>query len=223
LTKLSGNNWKLLATNWSWVISEIVFSDSWKFLKSNWASALPTFESITIDINILTNDEALGASDKLIFYKNWVWNRKRTALASETIPWLVERATNAEATAWTDTTRYITPKQAKDNYWVSRSLEFTRIIQSWTWESAEIIAGTKEILLNYYLSSVSDSSDDEYASLWVYNGSVWTLIRESNDGVVTWVIQQFIFGSYFLQPWHKAKIVCVWGNEQWMIEYQSVS
>lgn len=35
--------------------------------------------------------------------------------ASETVKGLVERATDAEATAGSDTTRYITPKQMKDN------------------------------------------------------------------------------------------------------------
>lgn len=40
----------------------------------------------------------------------------RVPIASETQAWLVERATDAEVITWTDTTRYITPKQAKDNY-----------------------------------------------------------------------------------------------------------
>ena len=53
------------------------------------------------------------------------------APASEDAAWSVERATDAEATAWTDTTRYITPKQGSDNYCSSYSnLVATRVLDA---------------------------------------------------------------------------------------------
>jgi hypothetical protein len=37
--------------------------------------------------------------------------------ATETTLWLVEIATDVEVSTWTDTIRYVSPKQIKDNYW----------------------------------------------------------------------------------------------------------
>ena len=104
---------KILITNASGEEAELALSgNANQTLLGDWSRG-----ASQVDLNWLANDNWLSTSDKLMYYDHSDWiNKKREAQASDTIPWLVERATDTEATTWTDTTRYVTPKQVKDNY-----------------------------------------------------------------------------------------------------------
>ena len=77
-------------------------------------------ESLDLDIDL---------NDASIFSTSWASNRAVTTdwsgnlfqATTSKIGW-VERLTDAEALAWTDTTRYLTSKQAKDNYALKASI-----------------------------------------------------------------------------------------------------
>lgn len=115
-----------------------------------WASSVVETDS---------NNKLITASKWTAYNKNfgttaWTvveWNDSRLASATETTEWLVERATDAEATTWSDTTRYITPKQVKDNYWIGwkSTQSFSAGNLSWqaTW-SWTIPTWTKMIICN---------------------------------------------------------------------------
>jgi len=113
-----GWNWKVFYTNWSWITTELALWAATKVLTSNGTTSAPTFESPTIDINWLTESTSdIASDDMLVMYEKSVTaNRKHLAKASVTNEWLVELCTDAEATTWSDETRYINSKQAKDNY-----------------------------------------------------------------------------------------------------------
>jgi len=87
-------------------------------------------------------------------------------IASETVSWIVERATNAEATAWTDTTRYISPKQAKDNYWVFTPIAWT-VLQAFTAPTFRTTVAT----------SYTKLKEVQILLTWTYtvNFTLWTL------------------------------------------------
>ncbi len=71
-----------------------------------------------MDIASLTElTSTIANDDMLVIYDlSATANKKHKAQASVTNEGLVEMATDAEATTATDETRYINPKQAKDNY-----------------------------------------------------------------------------------------------------------
>ena len=109
------------------------WTDTWW----TWASLVATPSQI--NPNKYTDKTSATWADKILISDSADSNNAKSAdlddireaiPASETEKWTVERATDAEATAWTDTTRYITPKQAKDNYWTAFVLDTTRTISN---------------------------------------------------------------------------------------------
>lgn len=81
------------------------------------ANGMPTPVTPTVDINWLTQKTStIGATDMLLIYDvAGGANKKHLAQASATNEGIVELATDAEAAARTDTTRYINAKQLWDN------------------------------------------------------------------------------------------------------------
>ena len=126
--------YRLLYIDWNWEETELGLWSAGQVLISQWTASNPIWQAQTTDIDWLTNDDTLWEDDKLVFFKSWTWNRKRTAKASETVPWLVERATDEEATDWTEENKFITPKQAKYNYG-TQILPAENTIISW-WDTS---------------------------------------------------------------------------------------
>lgn len=170
----------------------------------NWAW---NYVAWTTDINWLTAENgALDGNDEIIFYDNTAWaNRKRSAQASETVEWLVERATDAEAATWTDTTRYISPKQAKDNYWmVTDVVVLTRAQTAASWSvnySHSLWKEPKVIIFNAFWDWGGSSNA---VSHWSYDGS-GNAVSFSYSWAVTW-------------PWNSTtKCIRIWNSSS---EYQ---
>lgn len=77
------------------------------------------------------------ANENLVKTTAWAWDENKVwvlnaswvyddlvSTASETTPWLVEKATDAEVITWTDTTRYISPSQTnKDTLVALRAID----------------------------------------------------------------------------------------------------
>lgn len=115
LNAWAGTDHKVLTSNLdtiAWYLTEKLTAWDWlnKTIINPWAN-----ESIDLDIDL---------TDTTIFSDVWVASKAvktdsngNLFQATETQRGWVERATDAEALAWVDTTRYITPKQARDNYW----------------------------------------------------------------------------------------------------------
>jgi hypothetical protein len=110
--------WKISYTDGSWNEVELALPTAWKVLTGNGATSAPTFETPTVDINGLTEvGSPFAADDYTLFYdQSGTANKKHLCKASTTNEWFVEMATDAESLTWSDETRYINPKQAKDNY-----------------------------------------------------------------------------------------------------------
>lgn len=101
----------------------IWFDGAWK----------PIAVTPSVDINWSTEKTSLGSSDMVLIYDAaWLSNKKHLAQASTTNEWMVEMATDAEALAWTDQTRYVNPMQLA---------KYNRFINT-TWADYELQAGT---------------------------------------------------------------------------------
>lgn len=92
------------------------------------ATLTPTNEQTAKSVALKVVNGTMAESDHIVFDK-WGTDNKMTKStlreqlsATNTLKGTVERATDPEATAWTDTTRYITAKQAKDNYAIATNI-----------------------------------------------------------------------------------------------------
>ncbi len=95
-------NWKVIYTNGTGDETELTLWSAGQFLKSNGATSAPTFESPTVDINWLTEDnDALDSDDMLVYYDG-AGNKKRKAKATTSQEWLVRQLTDTEAKAWSN-------------------------------------------------------------------------------------------------------------------------
>jgi len=90
-------------TGWSWAVLSITPTQANKLIN------LATTDITSDETDYYGfSDVAAGGVNKKILKSNM----RNDFAADETKKWMVERATDAEADAWTDTTRYITPAQA---------------------------------------------------------------------------------------------------------------
>ena len=118
------------------------------------------------------SDVAAGGVTKKILKSNM----RNDFAADETKKWMVERATDAEAAAWTDTTRYITPKQWADNYslpfnWTETQMS---LIETATWTEKTwtgVLVSANSIW--YYTVSIGSSSP----------GSAFARVETSSDNI----------------------------------------
>lgn len=105
-------------------------------------------------------------------WTNFIIDNEDFATASN--KWIVEMATDWEATTWTDETRYINPKQAKDNYlllakWVNFTRDLT--VASWTQTVTHSLWKTpKMITINWYYATWTSRC----TSYWVYDWDTTT-------------------------------------------------
>jgi len=131
-------NWKVIYTNGTGDETELTLWSAGQFLKSNGATSAPEWESPTVDINWLTEDNDVLDNDDMLVYYDGTGNKKRKAKATITQEGLVEMATDAEAVAGTDETRYTNSKQLHDNisdaFWArSTVLEWTTYQATTNW------------------------------------------------------------------------------------------
>ena len=120
--------WKLFYTNWSWNENTLWLWSAWTYLKSTGTSSAPKWWNPPLDIN--GQDPATTPiSTWLVALYNGTENVKVTlanlvkglATATTSQAWVVERATDTEASNKTDTTRYVTPKHLWDLFTVAVS------------------------------------------------------------------------------------------------------
>lgn len=100
--------------------------------------------------------------------------------ASTSVKWIVEMATNAEVTTWTDETRYINPKQAKDNYWFTLSTFTTITTPAWTSSTPQYSISTllwRNSIINIRLSAISS---------WTNTNIQWVQYSLDNINWVDW-------------------------------------
>lgn len=109
--------------------------------------------------------------------------------ASTSVKWIVEMATNAEATTWTDETRYINPKQLKNWSWytitagdeVLSASNSSINIPSTSYTKLKEIQVTKNWTYRISFTLTEDASWIAYwqiyknwVSYWVENSTSWT-------------------------------------------------
>ena len=180
-------NWRLLLINWSWVETELALWTAGQVLISQWTTSNPVWQAPTVDIAWLTATTTPIWTDTAVI-NTGAGNRKTTLLnltkwlqeATETLKGTVERARDAEATAGTETTRYITPKQAKDNYTIkTKVMNFSRSTTTAEWTvtySHNLWRIPKTIEIRAYIAW------DKY-SIWNYDGSNQYCIRKQLNSI----------------------------------------
>ena len=89
-----------------------------------WAKAIQT-----LAWGALVAWDMANTTDYIVYYDWTQFKLINTMDASETRSWLVERATDAEVTTWSDTTRYTTPKQLKDS--IDIALDKVIVLNYW--------------------------------------------------------------------------------------------
>lgn len=172
---------KILTTNGSWAETELAFSwDVTQTLLGNW-----TRGASQVNINWQTAETwALATWDEIIFYDASAWaNRKRPLKASETNEWVVEKATDTEAATWTDTSRYVTPKQVKDNYsfWM-KIITFTFNESTVTWTVA-YSHWLGRVPKHAQLVICNTSTSPRIMSQWFWDGSnQYALTNQQSSG-----------------------------------------
>jgi len=118
------NTWKLFFSNWSNNEAELWLWANGTYLRSNWTAANPSWWTPPLDVYWQTTITTVDRAADYITVSDWSDSNNTKKLlvnkiadeASTTQKWLVEMCTNTEATTWTDESRYINAKQAKDNY-----------------------------------------------------------------------------------------------------------
>lgn len=127
----------------SWADTKVAIS-IWDTTPSQLENKLTAWDWVTLTkINPLGNesfDLDVDLTDTTIFSIAWVASRAAVTdwsgnlfQATETARGWVERATDTEVETGTDTTRYISSKQAKDNYWVVEWVVALRDMSLATW------------------------------------------------------------------------------------------
>lgn len=109
--------------DWQWVPT---WWTAWQVLaKIDWTDFNTEWIDQSLDINWLTEDAVWDSSADYIAKYDGT-NKK--------IKVIKYMASDAEALAWTNETKYINPKQGKDNYaLVTDSVLFTRVLSTGTW------------------------------------------------------------------------------------------
>ena len=120
-------------------------------------------------------------------------------IASETEKWLVERATDAEVVAWTDTTRYITPKQVKDNYWMFDIINISR----------DTSISTSTVTYNHSLWKIPKS---------IKITSIWNLGSFTSDG---WYANNKNYSTYSYYTYSWGAVLNFWQSTNSSINHQS--
>lgn len=189
-----------------------------------WGTGASLMTKISQLIKLFSFAPVLTASDeadKYAFQDTSNWDKTTTITkanlrddlaASETVKGTVERATDAEATTWTDTTRYITPKQAKDNYWVWTTTTSYSTTSSW----ATTYTTSKQITWFWFANLAI------YWQTWNAPASVSAWIQTSPDNA-TWttvVSQTFTISN---SPWYSwlSAIVPNWYYVRWYAWWNS--
>jgi len=103
------NAWRLFFSNGSNAETELALGASGTILTSNGATSAPTFETPTVSITGLTED-TVGNMDADYLVKNNGTGANTKILVNK------YKASDAEALAGTLQTKFIDPKQVKDNY-----------------------------------------------------------------------------------------------------------
>ena len=141
------NMWKMFFSNWSNAETELAFWITGTVLTSNWANASPSFEVPTVSITWLTEDTVWDmTADYLVKYD---WTNKKI---------LVNKymASDAEALAWTSETKFINPKQVKDNYWF--------VVSAWT----AVISSTSSVLKSHNTATYTKVREHTITWDWTY-------------------------------------------------------
>lgn len=156
LSELRGWNWKVLYTDANGRWQELPLGAAWQVLTSA-GDDTPIWTSPSIDINALIEDTVWDMDADFFVKSDWVTNEK--ILVNR------YRASDAEAIAWTSTTKFITPKQAKDNYvnntdivtW-KRNITGTEVVPHFLWRVPKSI-------------KINMARNLSQASFWLWNSS----------------------------------------------------
>ena len=176
--------------------------DDWTATGWTWASVVATNDQIRKQINTATakstpvNADSIGIADSAasgVIKKTTITQFKAAndMQATTTTSWFVELATDAEALAWTDETRYINSKQnwftivAWNNVFANSSSEETTFSTSYV-KLKEI---TVSIAWTYTVSfelKENTSTDLAYWRIYVNGSAVWTEYSNSSTSYITY-------------------------------------
>lgn len=168
---------------------------NWELFRNSWDS-----NSLYYKDNGWDNIKLIDVTSNKIVWTNvdytWVDLTSNISAATEVLAWVVERATDLEATTWSDTTRYITPKQVKDNYSYKTSIASNNIIEQETTEY--INSGTNHLvtwvkikcMFRWTLNIVYDG-----ASIVNWSSSYTTRLNVTVNWVEVWTERSITGGN----------------------------
>ena len=207
--KLNRNNqlrtwngaWRISYNNGSWNEVELPLWTNWFVLQSNWPTSAPSFVSPTVNIPWLDEDTVWDMEADEFVKNDWSWN-KRILMSRY-------RATDLEAETWTETKKFITPKQVKDNYNVvqnkwNQTINATRTATTaWTNTSSSIT--TDFICLANINLTLWSNFWDSFARLEELVAGDWIVVFERLNAWTT----NF---QFMLKPWTYRCSVRLWGS-----------
>lgn len=178
--------------------------DAWTATGWTWASVVATNDQIRKQINTATaktnpvNADSIGIANSAadwVIYKTTLTEFKAASdmQATTTTSGFVELATDAEALAWTDQTRYINAKQAKDNYANTSSYVTGTRSTTGTWVTiAHWLWKIPTLITVMFVENVTN-----YVGQWTCNNSLNQTCFWTNVGWQWLVSWKFIDTNWF--------------------------
>jgi len=179
------NAWKLFFSNWSNNETELSLWSNWTYLKSNWPSSTPSWWNPPLDVYWQTTITVVDRNADYITVSDWSDSNNTKKLlvnkiadsASETVEWLVERATDTEVIAKSDTTRYVSPA------WLT------------AWLKDQVQARTSIADLTIYQASANGFINWYCLNNWTNQFSVVEIVSDSNATPTTLVSKSWWNGG----------------------------
>lgn len=130
------NIWKMFFSDWDNNEAEITIWTIWQVLTSNWENVAPSFESPSVDINALDEDEVWDITEDFFVKNNWTWLNKKIKISNY-------MASDEIVATWTDETKFVNSKQLKASksilvpgntilWTVSPSADWSWAVYTWT-------------------------------------------------------------------------------------------
>lgn len=229
----------LASTTVGWIveISTDTQITSWTETWETWAILVPTPAQIKKSISLKNSASTIAdanefwinvsGEDQRLSYSNFKTKLSTDYAPSDTSPSFAERATDAEALAGTDTTRYVTPAQASNKY----ANTFTTTTFSWTTTDAttsywNAITSTKWMIvslrINWGYPTQSDSFNlwFQYSTDWVTYNTLYSTnlsASQSTDEYYTYMASPWIYVRAFYSSWTH----WWWGNYNLVMKSQA--
>lgn len=187
-------SWKTIDWNQTYSLINYMETVTIRIATNIFAKVIATSNRpVTLDINSLSEDTTWDIVNDFFIKNNWTWNNKKIKVSRY-------MATDLETTTWTNETKFINPKQAKDNYLLKTdTIQITRNTADasntveynhWLWKIP------KQINIESYFrnnngtfnSSWTFANSKNQCTYLNYNWSAYSILSDTSNCVrVSWI------------------------------------